>query len=58
MYGELWQQGHAEERFALGARPELAEQITSGEVGPPEIGYSTFYHADYVSPHWKSAMNK
>jgi hypothetical protein len=37
---------------------KLAKQITSGEVWLPEIGYSTFYHADYVSPHWKSAMNK
>lgn len=37
---------------------KLARQITSGEVWLPEIGYSTFYHADYVSPHWKSAMNK
>ena len=37
---------------------KLAKQITSGQVWLPEIGYSTFYHADYVSPHWKSAMNK
>jgi len=37
---------------------KLARQITSGEVWLPEIGYSTFYHADYVSPYWKSTMNK
>ncbi len=37
---------------------KLARQITSGQVWLPEIGYSTFYHADYVSPQWKSAMNK
>jgi hypothetical protein len=37
---------------------KLARRITSGEVWLPDIGYSTFYHADYVSPHWKSAMNK
>ena len=37
---------------------KLAKQITSGEVWLPEIGYSTFYHADYVSPYWKSTMNK
>ena len=37
---------------------KLARQITSGQVWLPEIGYSTFYHADYVSPYWKSTMNK
>ena len=37
---------------------KLARQITSGQVWLPEIGYSTFYHADYVSPQWKRAMNK
>jgi Cell Wall Hydrolase len=37
---------------------KLARQITSGQVWLSEIGYSTFYHADYVSPQWKSAMNK
>jgi spore germination cell wall hydrolase CwlJ-like protein len=37
---------------------KLARQITSGQVWLPDIGYSTFYHADYVSPQWKSAMNK
>jgi hypothetical protein len=37
---------------------KLARQITSGQVWLSEIGYSTFYHADYVSPHWKGAMNK
>ncbi len=37
---------------------KLARQITSGQVWLPDIGYSTFYHADYVSPQWKRAMNK
>jgi spore germination cell wall hydrolase CwlJ-like protein len=37
---------------------KLAKQITSGEAWLSEIGYSTFYHADYVSPYWKSTMNK
>jgi hypothetical protein len=37
---------------------KLAKQITSGEVWLPEVGYSTYYHADYVSPQWKSAMNR
>ena len=37
---------------------KLSRQITSGQVWLPEIGYSTFYHADYVSPQWKSAMNR
>src|SRR5215467_9164061 len=37
---------------------KLAKRITAGEVWLPEVGYSTYYHADYVSPQWKSAMNK
>lgn len=45
-----------------GAQWELAQslsrKITSGQVWLPEVGYSTFYHADYVRPGWASAMNK
>lgn len=37
---------------------DLARKITSGKVWLPEVGYSTFYHADYVRPVWTSAMNK
>jgi spore germination cell wall hydrolase CwlJ-like protein len=36
----------------------LARQITSGQVWLPEVGYSTYYHADYVRPGWVNAMNK
>jgi Cell Wall Hydrolase len=36
----------------------LSRKITSGQVWLPEVGYSTFYHADYVRPGWASAMNK
>ena len=36
----------------------LARKITSGQAWLPEVGYSTFYHADYVRPGWASAMNK
>jgi spore germination cell wall hydrolase CwlJ-like protein len=36
----------------------LARQITSGQVWLPEVGYSTYYHADYVRPGWVDAMNK
>ena len=37
---------------------KLARQITSGQVWLPEVGYSTYYHADYVKPGWVSAMNR
>ena len=36
----------------------LAKEIMSGEHWLPEVGYSTFYHANYVSPRWASRMNK
>lgn len=37
---------------------QLSRQITSGEVWLPEVGYSTYYHANYVRPAWVDAMNK
>jgi spore germination cell wall hydrolase CwlJ-like protein len=37
---------------------KLARQITSGQVWLPEVGYSTYYHANYVRPVWVAAMNK
>jgi spore germination cell wall hydrolase CwlJ-like protein len=37
---------------------DLSRQITSGQVWLPEVGYSTYYHADYVRPGWVSAMSK
>jgi spore germination cell wall hydrolase CwlJ-like protein len=37
---------------------DLARKITSGQVWLPEVGYSTYYHADYVQPGWASAMNR
>jgi spore germination cell wall hydrolase CwlJ-like protein len=37
---------------------ELSKQITSGQVWLPEVGYSTYYHANYVRPGWVNAMNK
>jgi Cell Wall Hydrolase len=45
-----------DEHWALAQK--LARQITSGQVWLPEVGYSTYYHADYVRPGWVSAMNK
>jgi spore germination cell wall hydrolase CwlJ-like protein len=37
---------------------DLSRKITSGQVWLPEVGYSTFYHANYVRPRWVNAMNK
>jgi Cell Wall Hydrolase len=37
---------------------DIAKQITTGEAWLPEVGYSTFYHANYVSPGWAGRMNK
>jgi spore germination cell wall hydrolase CwlJ-like protein len=44
------------EQWALAQ--SLAKQIMSGEQWLPEVGYSTFYHANYVSPGWARRMNK
>jgi len=37
---------------------DLSKRIMSGELWLPEVGYSTFYHANYVSPRWARSMNK
>lgn len=37
---------------------DLAKKIMSGEEWLPEVGYSTYYHANYVSPRWAHSMNK
>jgi Cell Wall Hydrolase len=37
---------------------DIARQITTGELWLPEVGYSTFYHANYVNPGWAGSMNK
>jgi spore germination cell wall hydrolase CwlJ-like protein len=37
---------------------DISKQIMAGELWLPEVGYSTFYHANYVSPGWAHAMNK
>jgi spore germination cell wall hydrolase CwlJ-like protein len=37
---------------------DIARQITAGELWLPEVGYSTFYHANYVSPRWAGSMSQ
>ena len=37
---------------------DIAKQVTSGQVWLPEVGYSTYYHANYVSPGWVNSMSK
>jgi hypothetical protein len=37
---------------------DIARRITKGELWLPEVGYSTYYHADYVRPNWASSMNR
>jgi spore germination cell wall hydrolase CwlJ-like protein len=37
---------------------DLSKRVMSGEEWLPEVGYSTFYHANYVSPRWARRMNK
>ena len=36
---------------------DIAKKITAGELWLPEVGYSTYYHANYVSPHWAGSMS-
>ncbi|MGV1014088.1 MAG: cell wall hydrolase [Methyloceanibacter sp.] len=37
---------------------DLANQIMSGEQWLPEVGYSTYFHANYVSPYWRGTMSR
>jgi spore germination cell wall hydrolase CwlJ-like protein len=37
---------------------DISRQITTGELWLPEVGYSTYYHANYVSPRWAGSMSK
>jgi spore germination cell wall hydrolase CwlJ-like protein len=37
---------------------ELAKEVMSGDQWLPEVGYSTFYHANYVKPRWARHMRK
>ena len=37
---------------------DIAKHITSGKLWLPEVGYSTYYHANYVNPYWAGEMNK
>ncbi len=37
---------------------DIAKQVTSGQVWLPEVGYSTYYHANYVRPGWVNSMSK
>jgi spore germination cell wall hydrolase CwlJ-like protein len=36
----------------------IAKKITAGELWLPEVGYSTYYHANYVTPDWVGDMSK
>jgi spore germination cell wall hydrolase CwlJ-like protein len=37
---------------------DVAKQIMAGELWLPEVGYSTYYHANYVRPGWAGSMSK
>jgi len=37
---------------------DVAMAVTAGKIWLPEIGSSTHYYADYVSPRWARAMEK
>lgn len=37
---------------------DLAKSFMAGEHWLPEVGYSTFYHANYVRPRWARRMNR
>jgi spore germination cell wall hydrolase CwlJ-like protein len=37
---------------------KIAKKITTGELWLPEVGYSTYYHANYVSPRWVGSMSR
>jgi spore germination cell wall hydrolase CwlJ-like protein len=37
---------------------DIARRITKGELWLPEVGYSTYYHANYVRPNWTGDMSR
>jgi spore germination cell wall hydrolase CwlJ-like protein len=37
---------------------DIAKGITAGELWLPEVGYSTYYHANYVRPVWAGGMSR
>ncbi len=37
---------------------EVAKAVTDGTIWLPEVGSSTHYYADYVSPRWARSMKK
>jgi Cell Wall Hydrolase len=37
---------------------DISKKITGGELWLPEVGYSTYYHANYVNPYWAGSMSK
>jgi spore germination cell wall hydrolase CwlJ-like protein len=45
-----------DEQWALAQ--DLSKKITKGELWLPEVGYSTYYHANYVSPDWAGSMSR
>ncbi len=36
----------------------IAKRIMAGELWLPEVGYSTYYHANYVRPDWTGDMSR
>ncbi|HTP37478.1 MAG TPA: cell wall hydrolase [Methyloceanibacter sp.] len=45
-----------DEQWALAK--SIAKKATAGELWLPEVGYSTYYHANYVSPRWVGDMSR
>jgi hypothetical protein len=37
---------------------DLSKKIMAGELWLQEVGYSTYFHANYVSPYWKGDMSR
>ena len=37
---------------------EIAMAVTAGKIFMPEVGSSTHYYAQYVSPRWARTMKK
>ncbi|MEM7567878.1 MAG: cell wall hydrolase, partial [Pseudomonadota bacterium] len=46
------------EKKAWSRSQAVAKAVSDGSSWLPEVGDSTHYHADYVSPHWISEMQK
>ena len=56
--GPSFAQGQGRGRPGCGQQSHIALAVTAGKIFLPDVGSSTHYYAQYVSPGWARAMNR